>query len=66
MSKGRPKSLYPREELLRSKRLAQYQPDFLRAILCKESYTMQEAERAITNYFEGGNANGERKLDDAE
>ena len=34
---------YSREALLKSKRFAHIQPDFLRAILTKEEYTMGEA-----------------------
>lgn len=38
---------YSTERLLRSKALAEYQPDFARAILTEPEYTIEEAKAAI-------------------
>lgn len=43
---------YTREALLQSKEFAKYQPDFLKAILTKESYTLAEARKIVKNFFE--------------
>lgn len=42
---------YTREALLRSKRFAGYQKDFLAAVLCKPEYTIAEAEKAVKAFF---------------
>ena len=42
---------YTREALLRSKRFAGYQKDFLAAVLCKSEYTIAEAEKAVKAFF---------------
>lgn len=44
---------YSRESLLKSKRFAHIQPDFLRAILTKEEYTMGEAVNLVKKFFGG-------------
>ena len=42
---------YNREALIRSKRYAAYQPDFLRAVLNKETHTLEEADKAVNEFF---------------
>ena len=42
---------YTREALLRSKRYAGYQKDFLAAVLCKPEYTLAEADKAVKAFF---------------
>lgn len=42
---------YTREALLRSKRYAGYQKDFLAAVLCKPEYTIAEADKAVKAFF---------------
>lgn len=44
---------FTREALLKSKRFAHIQPDFLRAILTKEAYTIAEANAAVKKFFGG-------------
>lgn len=44
---------YTREELLKSKRFARYQKDFLSAILTHDTYTLEEAEQAVMNFYQG-------------
>lgn len=43
---------YRRETLLRDPRFAQYQQDFLGAVLHKGEYTIAEAERTVKAFFE--------------
>lgn len=43
---------YTREVLLKSKEFSKYQPDFLKAILPKEQYTLAEARRIVKNFFD--------------
>lgn len=43
---------YSREAILQDKRLANYQQDFLRVILTKESYTLAEARKTAAAFFE--------------
>ena len=45
---------YRREVLLRDPRFANYQKDFLGVILCKQEYTLAEAERAVKAFFQEG------------
>lgn len=45
------KARYTREQLLTSKRYAGYQRDFLSAVLCRESYTIKEADAAVKAFF---------------
>lgn len=42
---------YTREALLRSKRYAGYQKDFLAAVLCKPEYTLADADKAVKAFF---------------
>ena len=42
---------FTREVLLNSKEFADVQPDFLRAILKDDFYTMAEAKSAIDSFF---------------
>ena len=42
---------YAREALLKSKRFAQYQRDFLAVILNKPEYTMAEAMKIVKAFF---------------
>lgn len=41
---------YKREALLKSKRFAHIQQDFLAAVLTKDEYTIAEAEKAVAEY----------------
>lgn len=50
MEEKTPKT-FAREALLRDKRFARYQPDFLRAVLRKPEYTLAEAEKAVRTFF---------------
>lgn len=43
--------VYTRDALLRSKRFAGYQKDFLAAVLCKDTYTLAEADKAVKAFF---------------
>lgn len=43
---------YKREVILKSKEFAKYQPDFLRALLTKDWYTLLEARKIVKNFFE--------------
>lgn len=42
---------YAREALLRSKRYAGYQKDFLAAVLKEPFYTLAEADKAVKAFF---------------
>lgn len=42
---------YSREAILQDKRFANYQPDFLKAILTKETYTIAEAQKVALAFF---------------
>lgn len=42
---------FTREALLRDRRFARYQPDFLRAVLRKPVYTLDEAVKAVEAFF---------------
>lgn len=42
---------YTREALLRSKRYAGYQKDFLAAVLKEPLYTLAEADKAVKAFF---------------
>lgn len=42
---------YTREALLRSRRFAGYQQDFLKAVLSEPTYTMAEALQRVTAFF---------------
>lgn len=44
---------YKTEALLKSKRFSYVQKDFLKAILTKEQYTIDEAQEAINKFFGG-------------
>lgn len=43
---------YRREALLKDRRFAKYQQDFLAVVLHKEEYTLAEAEKAVKAFFE--------------
>lgn len=43
--------IYTRESLIKSKRFAMFQKDFLAAVLSKQFYTMKEAEKAVEAFF---------------
>lgn len=45
------KTKYTREALLRSKRYAGYQKDFLAVILNKPEHTLAEADKAVKAFF---------------
>lgn len=51
MSKS--EKIFSREALLKSKRFSHVQQDFLKAILTKDSYTIAEAEKAVSDFFGG-------------
>lgn len=40
------------EAILKSKEFAGYQPDFLKALLTKEEYTLAEARKIAAAFFE--------------
>lgn len=42
---------YTRQALLKSKRYAGYQQDFLAAVLSKSEYTIAEADKAVKAFF---------------
>lgn len=42
---------YTREAILKSPRYAQYQKDFLAAVLTKPAYTLAEADKAVLAFF---------------
>lgn len=48
------KKVFSREALLKSKRFSYVQQDFLKAILTKDAYTIEEAEAAIKKALGGG------------
>lgn len=48
------KKVFSREALLKSKRFSYVQQDFLKAILTKDGYTIEEAEAAIKKTLGGG------------
>lgn len=52
MSNRKTSKKYAREELLKSKRYAAYQRDFLAAVLNKPQYTISEADKAVSDFFE--------------
>lgn len=45
---------YPTEELLKSKHLASYQPDFARVILTESTYSISDAKKALDKVLKGG------------
>lgn len=45
------KKKFAREALLKSKRYARYQKDFLAAVLAKPEYTLTEADKAVSAFF---------------
>lgn len=47
------KKTFSREALLKSKHFSYVQPDFLKAILTKDAYTIDEAEAAIKKVLGG-------------
>lgn len=49
--KQAPQPRYSREALLHSRAFAHIHPDFLKAILQKEAYTMEEAQKEINRFF---------------
>lgn len=46
--------VYETEDLLHSKALADVQPDFARAVLTGEFYTLAEARQALNQFFDKG------------
>lgn len=54
MAKKTTEPRYKTERLLKSKSLAGYQPDFARAILKGESYTVTEARAALDAVLKKG------------
>lgn len=53
-TKSKTEKTYPTEALLKSKALAEYQPDFARAILTKPAYSVREAKEILDKYLKGG------------
>lgn len=45
---------YPTEQLLKSKALFGFQPDFARAVLTGSEYTVEEALDELNKFFKGG------------
>lgn len=45
---------YPTSKLLKSKALAEYQPDFAKVILKKSEYSIQEAKDTLDAVLKGG------------
>lgn len=43
---------YPTEVLLKSKALSGYQPDFAKAILKKDEYTLEEARELLEKFYQ--------------
>lgn len=43
---------FKREVLWQAKEFGKYQPDFLRALLHKEEYTLAEARRILKNFYD--------------
>lgn len=43
---------YKREDLLASKKLSRYQPDFTKVLLTKPEYTLEEAQEILNKFFE--------------
>lgn len=50
----RPVSRYPTEQILKSKALSGFQPDFARAVLTGPEYTVEEALDKLNKFFKGG------------
>lgn len=42
---------YSRKELLASGKFSDYQKDFLAAVLMRPEYTLEEAEKAVRDFF---------------
>lgn len=51
---ARPAVRHPTEQLLASRALSGFQPDFARAILTGPEYTVEEALDALNKFFKGG------------
>ena len=51
---ARPAARYPTEQLLKSKALSGFQPDFARAVLTRPEYTVEEALGELNKFFKGG------------
>lgn len=45
--------VFSREALLKSKRFSHIQQDFLKAILTKDFYTIEEAEKTVKTFMGG-------------
>lgn len=43
---------YSRAAILQASEFRKYQPDFLKAILTKDYYTLAEARKAVKDFFE--------------
>lgn len=54
---------YKTEVILKSKKFAGYQKDFLKVLLTKDEYTIAEAQKIAEAFFKGGSNYGRRKLD---
>lgn len=51
---ARPAVRYPTEQLLKSKVLSGFQPDFARAVLTGPEYAVEEALDKLNKFFKGG------------
>jgi len=51
VSRSKTPTVFRKEDLIQSKAFSQYHPDFLRALLPDERYTMAAAEGIVTQYF---------------
>lgn len=54
---------FERDALLKSQAFSHIQKDFRKAILCKEFYTMAEAEKAVNEFFRRSDTHGRGDLD---
>lgn len=54
MTQDKPAVRYPTEQLLTSRALSGFQPDFARAVLTGPEYTVEEALDALNKFFKGG------------
>ena len=63
MTKKTEEKKYSTEKLLKSRRLAAYQPDFARVILTEPEYSVEEARAALDAVLGRGNAgHGKKQL----
>ena len=54
LSKAGRNKKYPTQKLLKSRHLAEYQPDFAKAILQEPEYSVSEAKKVLNKPLKGG------------